>query len=550
VGLVVLPAAAFAQTPARDIVQTPARDNPVAVGTGAIRGRVLEATSDQPVRKARVHAASTVLRDGRAAFTDADGYFSLNGLPTGRYVITANKPSYINASYGQPRPLELGHAIEVADGQTVEHIDLRLSRGGVIAGTIANEFGEPQGDTQVMAMRYQAVQGTRRLVTVQGRVTNDIGNFRLFGLPPGQYYLAATLQDHGTADVKSQQTYASTYYPGTGSLSEAQLLTIAPGQTLTGMNLRLLPVRSVRVSGTVSDSLGRPWAGVSVRATVRAAAGPGDSRFTVAKPDGTFTLMSIAPGDYILRAEPIVRFETGLAPDRESVALPFTVGTDDITGLPLVTAKPSSVTGRVFVDRAELGSLRGSTFRLTAPAASPDEIDLTGGASTTVKDDFTFELKVQAGHVYIRSSTPGWFLRAARLNGVDIKDRSVEVRPNESVTGVEIELTHRQPEITGVVRTAGGEPTPNAYVVVFAQDRTRWGYLSRYVRMSRPKSDNQFRVQVPPGDYCAIALDVVDENEWTEPDFLERARERAVTFSLGDGEHKPMDLPLVSSARH
>jgi uncharacterized protein (DUF2141 family) len=208
--LVVFSAAAFAQTPTRD--------NAVSVGTGAIKGRVLEATGDQPVRKARVHAASTVLQDGRTAFTDSDGYFSLNALPTGRYIITANKPSYINASYGQSRPLELGRAIEVADGQTVEQIDVRLSRGGVIAGIITNAFGEPQDDTLVAAMHYQAIQGTRRLVTVASRVTSDIGDFRLFGLPPGQYYLAATHRDHGT-DAKPQETYASTYYPGTGSLS-------------------------------------------------------------------------------------------------------------------------------------------------------------------------------------------------------------------------------------------------------------------------------------------------------------------------------------------
>jgi hypothetical protein len=100
------------------------------------------------------------------------------------------------------------------------------------------------------------------------------------------------------------------------------------------------------------------------------------------------------------------------------------------------------------------------------------------------------------------------------------------------------------------VKTAEGVITRNAFVVIFPQDRQHWGYLSRYVRMSRPNPDNQYRVQAPPGEYLAIAVDVLDEGEWSEPDFLERVRERAVRLSLAEGDHKPLDLTLVSLARN
>ena len=191
----------------------------------------------------------------------ATGGYELKALPAGHYTVTAFKPTYVNAAYGQPRLLELGSSIDVPDGQTLDHIDLGLVRAGVFAGTITDEFGEPLADTQVMAMRYQFIQGTRRLMPAGNRTTNDIGEFRVFGLAPGQDHLAATLRNDQTATANDRETYVTTYYPGTPSLSGAQALTISQGQTISGMRIPLLPVRSVRVSGVVSDSSGAPLTG-------------------------------------------------------------------------------------------------------------------------------------------------------------------------------------------------------------------------------------------------------------------------------------------------
>jgi Carboxypeptidase regulatory-like domain len=535
------PAQAPSSQPARDIVV-------VHTGTAVIKGRVVEAASNQPVRRVRVHAASTALRDGRTAYTDGDGRYELKALPAGHYTVTAFKPTYVNAAYGQPRLLELGSSIDVPDGQTLDHIDLGLVRAGVLAGTITDEFGEPVADTQVMAMRYQFVQGTRRLMPAGSRMTNDVGEFRVFGLAPGQYYLAATLRSDQTATANDRETYATTYYPGTPSLSGAQALTISQGQTISGMRMPLLPVRSVRVSGEVSDSSGAPLTGAFVSAEVPIGAAAISSKGGAVMPDGTFSIAGMAPGDYVLRVSTNIR-----AGDGEGAAMPLTVGTADITDVHVVTSKPSSITGRVLIDRGELGNRTGSTFRLMTLAANAAEAAVNGagnGNGTAVKDDFTFELRARPGHVFIRSNTPEWFLRSVRVNGVDVKDSGIEIRPNQALSDVEVELTHRQPEITGAVKTAEGIVTRNAFVVVFPQDRQHWGYLSRYVRMSRPNPDNQYRVQAPPGEYLAIAVDVLEEGEWSEPDFLERVRERAVRFSLAEGDHKPLDLTLVSLARN
>src|SRR5262249_5082205 len=155
-------------------------------------------------------------------------------LPAGRYQLNASKGSFVTLAYGQLRPFEQGKPIDIKDAQTLEKVDFALPRGSVITGRVVDEFGEPTADVQVMAMRYQFLQGRRRL-TPAGRpnMTNDIGEFRIFALPPGQYYLSATLRNfNGPMDATTDDRsgYAPTYYPGTASVTEAQRITVAIGQ--------------------------------------------------------------------------------------------------------------------------------------------------------------------------------------------------------------------------------------------------------------------------------------------------------------------------------
>src|SRR5947209_9736543 len=155
--------------------QTPARDKPDPTGTAIIRGRIVNAVTGEPVRKARVRANSSVLSNGRTATTDVNGRYELKTLPAGQFTVSATKPTYVSASYGQTRPLDAGKLIDVADGQIVEHIDVKLSHGGVIAGRISDEFGEPMAGVQVSAARFQFINGSRRPLSFAARSSNDIG---------------------------------------------------------------------------------------------------------------------------------------------------------------------------------------------------------------------------------------------------------------------------------------------------------------------------------------------------------------------------------------
>ena len=121
-----------------------------------------------------------------------------------------------------------------------------------------------------------------------------------------------------------------------------------------------------------------------------------------------------------------------------------------------------------------------------------------GTPPAAVNDDLTFELKGNPGNMRVAlfGPTPGWTIRTVRYRGSDVTDSGVEIRPNENLTDVEVELTNRPTEVSGLVTNAKGEALKDYSVIVFPQDREKWTANSRYVKSSRPDQDGRFKVAI------------------------------------------------------
>jgi hypothetical protein len=220
----------------------------------------------QPLRRAQVRITSGGPTPGqqpenRLATTDTNGRYEFKDVRAGRYYLTVSKPGgYMNVQYGQQRPQDPGKPLDVLDGQTIEKIDFSLPRGGVITGRVLDEAGDAVTDAQVAAVRAQTIGGVRRLVPAGRTVTtNDIGEFRLFALPAGDYFISATLRnnDLGDGDNRNSIRRLITGHPDIGS---AQRLT-ALGQSVTDLSLPLMPTRTARVTGVALDSQNQPMRG-------------------------------------------------------------------------------------------------------------------------------------------------------------------------------------------------------------------------------------------------------------------------------------------------
>src|SRR5687768_17577104 len=175
-------------------MRIPPQGREFKTGTGRIKGRLVTADTGTPVRRAQVRLSGPDIMPKSAA-TDQEGRFEFKDLPAGAFSVSASKSGFVTVNYGQKRPFEPGKPIEIVDGQVVENADITMPRGSVISGRIMDEFGDPIADTQVSAMRSTWVNGRRRLQSA-GRTatTNDLGQYRIYGLPPGDYFVSATLR--------------------------------------------------------------------------------------------------------------------------------------------------------------------------------------------------------------------------------------------------------------------------------------------------------------------------------------------------------------------
>lgn len=520
-------------------------------GTAALRGQVVAADSGTPIRRAQVRVSGVGLRESRVATTDGQGRFEIRELAGGRYTLTASKGGFVTLQYGQRRPGESGTPLELADAQTLDKLIIGLPRGSVISGRITDEFGEPVVNAGVTAWHYAFVGGTRRLVPAGARdTTDDQGQYRLFGLAPGDYLVSAVLRTREVTDPGDEPSgFAPTYFPGTPNATDAQRVRVALSQEQGGVSFGLMATHLVRVWGQVISATGTPHWGGMVMLTGAGGAGGGrgpafqqggsGSRI---EGDGSFWIGSVAPGRYQLQAR------AGDRQNGEFARMDLTVGAEDVGGLMVVTAPAGRIQGAVVTDTGEPLPTEG--VQVVARPASPDA-QVTGpggggGGSARIGADGAFDLGNITDPRFVRATTPsGWTLKAVRVNSADVTDVPLDVAPGQVVTGVEVVITKKLSHAEGTVFDDRKQPVLDATVVVFPADDRLRGYQSRFVRSARPDQQGRFRLSaLPPGDYLAIAVQGLEDGQASDPEFLASVQDQAVRVTIEEGETKSVTLGL------
>jgi len=571
---------------------------PIDPLTASISGRVTSETG-APLRRAEIRATSN---GGLTRFTttDTDGRYVVRDLPAGAFTLHISKSGFVPLYFGQRRPFERRTTVQLVPG-TRALADVRLPRAGAITGRIVDRTGEPVMGVRVQALRRRMVDGLRGLqATGAADTTDDQGSYRVYGLPPGEYYVAATprrVEEATGRPVAGTLLGRGTpiFYPGTANRDEAQRVSVDVGGEARA-DLVLTEIHTSRISGVVLTSSGTAAAGAMVSllsSDLSLSTETGGEPLVPlqiqddADADGRFELQGVPPGSFTLRVNtrPMIsvpfdaiaqRFTARpVLPPTEVAMVPVTVN-GDLAGLTVTTSAGGTVDVVVVPDQGVSAPLPDNV-RFTARTTDGSSVSLMviehasivqagdggnaqitasnlslssgGGTAGTLGGVVTATLGVQGPtRVSVEGLPEHWALKTMLLDNEDVTDRPIELRDGRPRT-LRIVLTDRP---TGVVGSVGSgsfidnSAASQSIVLIFADDDKRWTYPSRFIRSVRADRGRFEVTGLPPNEeYRAVAVDYLEDGEEYDQDFLKRMRERAARFSLRDGEQVTVDLRLV-----
>jgi len=339
-----------------------------------LSGRVVEDVTGAPISSAQVMLVPqprTAPGPVPLTVTDQDGRYTFEGVAPGRYRVDVLKAGILPPADPADAP-----TLTLAAGQVIDDWNVPVRRAGAIAGRILDPFGEPLADVSVRAVQQTAssaassqpivnspfsadlaVHGLQGL-RPQGFQTNDLGEFRIFGLAPGEYLLSASPQQRlGFQNASAGTTLlASTFYPGVPDTSAAQTIVVTAGETVASVEFRLLTAAGFRVSGIVADEAGAPVAGamVMLRGDPRSGVAiMGPVGQTASDANGGFVLGNVPSGSYYATVIPIfvsrtsgsVSAESGVTTSGGPQAaradpIAVVVADADVEGLTIVVSRP------------------------------------------------------------------------------------------------------------------------------------------------------------------------------------------------------------------
>ena len=327
--------------------QAPPPPPPAPPKTAAITGVVIDGATKAPIAGALV----TLSRLERQ-IADAKGRFAFVNLAASPgHTITATRFGYFEGTYGREATSHApGAAIPLREGEWVSDLRVTLWRPGVISGTVVDERGEALVGVWVRALAQIPVAGRMRMAAGPAALTDDRGTYRLTELRPGRYVISvpspqpsvpaappapAATRPAGPEIAPARppdpmldlsattrfaigpfptppppvdgraRAYPVSFHPAALSASAATAVELAHGEERAGVDIRLEPVPTARLSGIVQgppEAFTRLWLRLLPAGLEELGSGS-ETATTLVAPDGTFMFLSVPAGTYTLEAQ-------------------------------------------------------------------------------------------------------------------------------------------------------------------------------------------------------------------------------------------------------
>jgi hypothetical protein len=517
-----------------------------------IAGTVVRLSGGEPLRKAKMTLQSVNdPADSISTFTDSGGHFDLKHLKPGGYKLRVTRVGFVTDEYGQRKPGDPGATLTLRPGQEINDLVFRLIPAGVIAGRILDEDGEPLPSVEVSALREVYTDGKRNLSTSAIVETNVLGEYRLFGLPPGRYFVSALYMqwnrfgDNGSEPADpvdaSSQGYARMYYPGTPDTGKAEAIVVKTGEEIPSIEMLMRQVLVYHIRGHVFNQIThKPGVGTSLILVPKTAAGHewefSDLQASVQKPDGSFEIAEVLPAPYVLIA---YWFDEGKIYSSRTA---LDISNADVEGLGVVIGAGTSINGRVIWN----GQPALEKDELTVVPTSEDG-HLTFAARTRVNQDNSFTLKEVGDGTYtvdVSGQSKDCYIKDVAYAGSSVLDNGFTVARG-SAASLEITISSHGARVQGTVTDKDGLPAPGVWVVLVPD-----AHMSHH-RLYKEQTTDQYGHfdlhGIAPGDYKLFSWHEVEQGAWEDPDFLKPFEQKSLgkKIIVQDSDTKSINIVAI-----
>jgi protocatechuate 3,4-dioxygenase beta subunit len=530
------------------------------IATAAARGLPIQA---QGIQNLVTRAVGT--QTWPMVITDADGRYEFRDVRPGRYTVRAVREGFFGRSVNGAYPPTTWSDIVVAEKES-KQVPLALVQGATIEGRVNDVSGTalPNATVQVYSVAYQTGFALLQpAIAGAAKTTDSRGEFQLFWIPPGDYYLGATPAVRAGGPGTPFQPGGRTFYPSETSVNTATPIAIRGGEELRRMDISIRTAPVFKIAGTVTNTIpipadpngGTGTATVFFHLANRDLETPNDApiannagNISLALASGPFEIPNVPPGSYeVLARVADSSVGTGLGAFSWGRAL-VEVRDRDVNNV-AITVTPSAVV-KGMVKMADGTALPPNLRVSLTPMGGSTRVALYTLLTTraaTVGADGTFAVQsVPPGRFRLNavSGLPqDLYIGDVRQNAISVFDEGCDV-DNRNPGPLEIIVSSGAGVIDGVV-TDGASRQYSGAVVALVPDSRRFENRALFATAASDASGRFIFRGLAPGEYRLYAWETTPPNAYQNASFVRRFEDRARIVVVGPRTSTRVELSLI-----
>jgi hypothetical protein len=459
------------------------------------------------------------------------------------------RDGYLPLSAGRIGDYKMPPVFTVNSGESISSYVYRLTPSGVVSGKVKFDDAEPASNVAIQLYRAFYERGRHGYAAAASTRTDDRGEYRVHGLEPGTYYVAAIYQAPPRPPGAEEETrkdafgnplpelsYAVTFFPQVQKMSDAVPVKIAPGDEVAGIDIFLTLVHTVKVRGhMVSGGKGGPIDNPSVTLRMNdsgnTASVSAPMRVTINQ-DETFEIQGVTAGPYLLMASGT---QDGVT---VTGRVPINIGDADIADVDVMVRPESLWTGKIHMDDDDSNVPEGLTISLqprrSTVAPTRAKVSQTGEFAVPFVPDETYDL-------YVQNGPDNSYLKSVRVANADGLGEGLEASPGEPPPPLDVRLGSQGGQVAGRAMTADPKVVASGATVALIPDPAD-GRVQAYQTTHADEYGNFYLRGIPPGKYVLVAwLDSAPCDVY-DPEDLARCQSQGSSLTIEEGEQKSAQL--------